>query len=246
MPRAIIAVAALCLLCAVSAVSAQGIGVDVNTVFTPQLQVGAFSTATVTITNPGNGTVQLLFVGVHFEWDNPTVWYIGGHSGEGAILGSGEKISYDIPVGVPANVTTGAHKFFTIVKYRARTAQGNWTGENDVFWVQPVQIGTSQASSSQTPQGPQQTFTPETIGLLIVAVVAGLILERDSVKSLFKKPPSTEPASTEPASKEPATEPTSTKPATTEPKKVAPRKRRKAAKLDKPEAVIDNPPDTSK
>jgi hypothetical protein len=257
----IIAIAALCLLCAVSGANAQGVGVDVNTVFTPQLQVGVFSMATVTVTNPGNATLQLVFVGVHFEWDNPTVWYIGGHSGEGAILGSGEKISYDIPVGVPANVTTGAHKFFTIVKYRARTAQGNWTGENDVFWVQPVQIGTSQASSSQTPQGPQQTFTPETIGLLIVAVVGGLILERDSVKALFKKP-ETKPemqAVIQPEMKsEPIPEPkpesklepkpgprAESKPETT-PKRRIRKGDRKVQKAGKPGAAIDDSPAASK
>jgi hypothetical protein len=257
MPRVtIIAVVALYLLCAVSAANAQGVGVNVNTVFSPQLQIGGSSTATVTVSNAGNATVELLFVGVHFEWDNPTVWYIGGHSGEGAILGSGEEISYDIAVGVPANVTTGAHKFFTIVKYRMRTAQGNWTVENDLFWVQPVQIGTGQASSSQTPQGPQQSFTPETIALLVVATVAGLFLERDSVKMLFKKPGSkepkspesvsTEPKSTEPASTEVArTEQTSTEPASTEPKKLVQRRGRKVAKSDRPEAGVEGSPATS-
>jgi hypothetical protein len=184
----IIAVVALYLLCAVSLANAQSVSVDVNTVFSPQPQIGAFSTATVTVTNANNATVQLLFVGVHFEWENPTVWFIGGHSGEGAILGSGEKISYDIQVAVPANVTTGTYRFFTLVKYRMQTAQGNWTPEIDVFWAQPVQVSTAQASSSQTPQGPQETFTPETIALLVVAVAAGLFLERDSVKALFKKP----------------------------------------------------------
>jgi hypothetical protein len=189
MPKAtIIAAVALCLLCVVSQVNAQSLGVSVNTVFSPQPQIGAFSTATVTISNAGNDTIELLFVGVHFEWENPTVWFIGGHSGQGAILGSGEKISYDIQVAVPANVTTGTYKFFTLVKYRTQTAQGNWTPETDLFWAEPVQVSTAQASSSQTPQGPQETFTPETIALLVVAVAAGLFLERDSVKALFKKP----------------------------------------------------------
>jgi len=182
----IIAVIWLCLLCPLSVVAAQAGSLDVNTVFSPEPQIGQFSTATVTLTNTNNATVELLFVGVHFEWDNPTVWFLGGHSGEGAILGSGEKISYDIQVAVPANVTTGAHKFFTLVKYRTQLAQGNWTGETDLFWVQPVQISTTQASST-TPQGPAQTFTPETIALLVVAAGAGLFLERDSVKTLFRK-----------------------------------------------------------
>lgn len=194
MPRTttIIAIVALCLLCAVYPVTAQTgpIVVNVNAVFPSQPQIGEFSTATVTVTNSGNLTVQLIFVGVHFEWDSPVVWFIGGHSGEGAILGAGENISYDISVGIPANVTTGAHKFFTLVKYRTRTAAGNWTGETDLFWVQPIQISATQASSSTTPQGPQETFTPETIALLIVATGAGLFLERDSVKTLFRKPAS--------------------------------------------------------
>ena len=188
MPKAtFVALVTLCLLCIVPLANAQSVGVSVDATFSPPLQIGAFSTATVTITDTSNATVELLFVGVHFEWDNPTVWFIGGHSGEGAILGPGEKISYNIAVAVPANETTGTYKFFSLVKYRTQISAGNWTNETDLFWGQAVQIS-AQGSSSQTPQGPQETFTPETIGLLVVAVGAGLFLERDSVKSLLKKP----------------------------------------------------------
>lgn len=192
MPKAtFVALVTLCLLCIVSLANAQAVGVSVDATFSSQPQIGAFSTATVTITDTSNATVELLFVGVHFEWDNPTVWFIGGHSGEGAILGPGEKISYNIAVAVPANETTGTYKFFTLVKYRTQTSPGNWTAETDLFWEQAVQIGAQ--GSSQAPQGPQETFSPETIALLVVAVGVGLFLERDSVKSLIKKPASKKP-----------------------------------------------------
>ena len=187
-----VALVALCLLYTASIASAQSVGVSVNATFSPQPQLGAFSTATVTVSDAGNTTVQLSFVGVHFEWSSPTVWFIGGHSGEGAVLGTGENISYNIAVAVPANETTGTYKFYILVKYRTQTSTGNWTPETDLFWVQAVQIGTSQASS-QTPQGPPETFSPETIALLVVAVGAGLFLERDSVKSLFRKQASKKP-----------------------------------------------------
>lgn len=171
-------------------VVAQGSAVGVTVIVPPEpLQVGRIYTVTVTLTNIINSTVQLQFVGIHFDWDNPTVFYIGGHSGDIAILGAGEKITYNIPEGIPSNVTSGTHKLFTLVKYRLLEG-GNSTTVLNWYWVHDVQITTntqSPVAQPTTPAGPQQSFTPETIAAVVAATAIGLYLERDSVKGLFRK-----------------------------------------------------------
>lgn len=187
--RKFVIFAILLFLTAASPVVAQGSAVGVAIVVPPQpLQVGQIYIMTITLTNIINSTVQLEFVAIHFDWDKPTIFYVGGHSGDIAILGPGEKITYNIPEGIPSNVTSGTHKLYTLVKYRLEGS--NSTTVLNWYWVDDVQITTNTESSAAqpaAPAGPQQSFTPETIAAVVAATAIGLYLERDSVKARFRK-----------------------------------------------------------
>jgi hypothetical protein len=167
----------------ISSVAAQRSPVNVKVDVTQPLQIGQINITTVTITDVSNTTVQLFFVGIHFEWD--TVWYIGGHSAEGALLNPNEQISYTISIGVPANATAGVHKLYTIVKCRWLQG-GNWTSEYDQYWVEDVQVGGTSTTQS-TPTGPSQTLPPNAIILIISATAIGLLLERHRIRQALGK-----------------------------------------------------------
>ena len=186
----IVILAVLLFLTAASPVVAQGSAVGVTVTFpSDPLQVGKIYVVTVTLTNVSNSTVQLEFVGIHFDWVNPIVFYIGGHSGDIAILGPGEKITYNIAEGIPFNATPGTHKLYTNVRYRL-LGGGNSAAVFNWYWVNDVQITTnteSPAAQPTSPAGPQLSFTPETLAVVVAAVAIGLFLERDRVKALSRK-----------------------------------------------------------
>ena len=153
------------------------------------MPIGQTNNVSVTVMDTVNYTVQLVFVGLRFEWAPPNSFYIGDNSEKGAVLTDGEQITYTIPVGVPANVTPGVHKLTAYVTYRMLN-QTNWTGVNAEYWVMNIQLAYSQNQQTQTAtatSGPQQSFNVDTVGVIVVVVAIWLVLERGRIRRFIGK-----------------------------------------------------------
>jgi len=187
--------------------AAQGFPISVNLGTALPMPIGQTNTVAVTVEDIVNSTVQLTFVGLRFEWDLPNNFFIGGNSEKGAVLAAGEQITYSISVVVPANVTPGTHKLSTYVTYRMLN-QKNSTGVEAGWWVADIQFAYSQTQQSQTATvtGPQQSFSAETIGVLVAVVAIGLFLERGRIKRLIGKFRATSPAPAQPEGEPPVGE----------------------------------------
>jgi hypothetical protein len=164
-------------------VAAQGFPIDVHMSADLPLQsfpIGQATRVLVNVTNLVDSTVQLEFVGLRFEWNAPTRFFIGGNSDKGAVLAARQQLTYPINVDVPNNATPGTHKLSAYVSYRW-IERGNWTGILSNTWVADVQLAYPQTQQSQTTQvGPVQSPSLGTIGALffIAAVVVLLYSER--------------------------------------------------------------------
>ena len=208
--RILYALASLFLLSSILAsAAAQGFSISVNLGTALPMPIGQTNTVAVTVQDIVNSTVQLTFVGLRFEWDLPNNFFIGGNSEKGAVLTAGEQITYSIPVIVPANVTPGAHKLSAYATYRMLNQQ-NSTGVEAGWWVADIQFAYPQTQQNQaataTVTGPQQSFSPETIGVLVAVVAIGLFLERGRIKRLIGKFRTTGPTPTQPESEPPVGE----------------------------------------
>jgi len=155
------------------------------------MPIGQTNTVAVTVTNISNDTVQLVFLGLRFEWSSPNSFFIGGNSEKGAVLAPGEQIAYSIAVTVPSNVTPGVHRLTGYVTYRV-SAKGNWTGVLAGWWVTDIPFAYPQTQQPQPPpttgQAPSVLSThPETVGVLVVVVIIGLLLERGRIIRLVRR-----------------------------------------------------------
>jgi len=206
MKKAVCALALLLMVCLVVAPTAAQPPppVSVGLGLSQPLPIGQSSTINVTVTDVANSTVQLVFVGLQWEWDARSTFYVGQNSDKGAVLSSGEQITYIIGVPVPDNVSQGTHKLSTFVAYRWFT-RGNWTGTLEAWWVTGVQLAFPQAQSqTATVQGPQATSNLQAIAVLIAVVAIGLYLERGRIRRVVQKH---QEASPEPAKSESAKAP---------------------------------------
>ena len=164
--------------------TAQGSSISVNLGTALPMPIGQTANVAVTVTDTSNSTIQLTFVGLRLEWNLPNSFFIGDNSEKGAVLTGGEQIMYTIPVTVPANVTPGVHRLSAYVTYRILN-QSNSTGVNAGWWVTDIQFAypqTQQSQAAAATNGPQPSFSGETIGVLVVVVAIGLVLERDRIK----------------------------------------------------------------
>ncbi len=174
-------------------VAAQAVPIDVHMSAALPLQflpIGQTTTVLVNVTNIVDSTVQLEFVGLRFEWNNPDRYFIGGNSDKGANLAAQQQITYRINVDVPNNATPGTHKLSAYVAYRW-VERGNWTDTISHIWLADVQLAYPQTQQSQTSAqvGPLQSFGLGTIGALLFIAAIGLLLysERGRVRRLFHK-----------------------------------------------------------
>lgn len=137
--KAIFSVAALLVISSLTGtVAAQALPISVNFGTALPMPIGQTNTVAVTVTDIVNSTVQLTFVGLQFEWDPPTRFFIGGNSDKGAVLTPGQQIVYSIAVTVPPNVTQGVHKLSAYVTYRVLSS--NATGVLAAWWVTNIQF----------------------------------------------------------------------------------------------------------
>ena len=169
--------------------TAQGSPISVSLDTALPMPIGQTHTVAVTVTDTVNRTIQLIFVGLRFEWDLPNSFFIGANSEKGAVLTDDEQIMYAIPVAVPANVTPGVHRLSAYVTYRVLN-QNNSTGVNAGWWVTDIEFAYPQTQQSQiatTTHGSQQSFSVETIGVLAGVVAIWLVLEYDRIKHLIRK-----------------------------------------------------------
>jgi hypothetical protein len=142
------------------------------------LPIGQTDIVDVTVRNVVNSSVQLFFVGLRFDWNKPTSYFIGGNSDKGTVLALGFQITYPIPVQVPGNVTPGTYKLNTYVTYSWFT-NGSWTTKLAALWVASVQLAypqtTQQSQTTQAAQATQTTFqSGPNPSLRTVAVVASV------------------------------------------------------------------------
>jgi hypothetical protein len=185
----------------ISSASAQGSPISVNFVTALPVPIGQTITVTVTVKDTVNSTVQLTFVGLRFEWDPNTTFFIGGNSEKGAVLVAGEQITYPINVTVPGNITPGTHRLSAYVTYRWQFQNGTWTGSLAGWWVSDVQLAYSQTQQSQTTTGgesPQTSANIETAGVLVAVMAIGLFLERARLIRFIGKHRVTKPGPAEP------------------------------------------------
>jgi hypothetical protein len=170
------------------------------------MPIGQTNTVAVTVRDIVNSTVQLTFVGLRFEWSAPNNFFIGANSEKGAVLAAGEQITYSIPVVVPGNVTPGTHRLSAYVTYRLPNAK-NATATLAGWWVADLQFAypqTQQTQQSQTATAPQQSFSIETIAVMVVVVAIGLFLERGRIIRLVGKYRKPKPSPTEPGTEKPS------------------------------------------
>ena len=146
------------------------------------LPIGQTDLVDVTISNVINSSVQLFFVGLRFDWNKPTSYFIGGGSENGTVLAVGFQVTYPIAVQVPGNFTPGTYKLNTYVTY-SWFKNGSWTSRLAALWVANVQLAYPQtiqqsqtAQQSQTTQATQTTMqsgpNPSLQTAAVVAIVA--------------------------------------------------------------------------
>jgi hypothetical protein len=139
------------------------------------LPIGQTNIVDVTIRNVVNSSVQLFFVGLRFDWNKPTSYFVGGGSDKGTVLAVGFQITYPIAVQVPGNVTPGTYKLGAYVTY-SWFKDGSWTTRIAALWLASVQLAYSTTTQqSQTTQATQTTMqSGPTPSLQTVAVVASV------------------------------------------------------------------------
>jgi hypothetical protein len=158
------------------------------------LQIGQTPIVTATVTNISNSTVQLTFLGLRWDWNAPTFFFIGGNSEKGAVLAVGQQIIYPIPVVIPGNVTPGTYRLNAYATCRL-LINGNWTGIIPGYWVVDIPLTSPAPVLGQTTSGPglMQTSNLETTAVLAAVVAIGLYLERGRLMRVIRrsgKPPS--------------------------------------------------------
>ncbi len=170
------------------------------------MPIGQTDTVAVTVKNIGNSTVQLTFVGLRFDWDAQSSFFIGQNSDKGAVLAAGEQITYSIAVTVP-DITPGTHRLNALVSYRV-LERGNWTGVVSVWWVADMPLAPSQTQQTSTKpstgSGILQSFNQETIAILVLVAAIGLFLERGRIRRSIAKYRKVKPGPSEPEAKKPA------------------------------------------
>jgi hypothetical protein len=194
------------LLSLISSASAQGFPISVNFGTALPMPIDQTDTVAVTVKDIVNSTVQLTFVGLRFEWDLPTSFFIGGNSEKGAVLTAGEQITYPILVTVPGNITPGTHRLSAYVTYRWQFQNGTWTGSLAGWWVTDLQFAYPQTLQNQTTTGgesPQTSANIETAGVLVAVVAIGLFLERAHLIHFIGKHRVTKPGPAEPEGEKP-------------------------------------------
>jgi hypothetical protein len=159
--------------------AAQTAPLTVNLDVALPLLIGQIPTVRVTVKDVGNISVQLVFVGLRFEWNPSDFYFIGGNSEKGAVLAIGEEITYPIPVQVPVNTTEGIHKLNTFVTYRLfEQKEGNWTALLAASWPLDVVIANPQSqvrSQTATQAAPQQKYNLVTYGIIALAALVAVI-----------------------------------------------------------------------
>lgn len=153
------------------------------------MPIGQTPIVTVTVTSLVNDTVQLTFLGLRWDWNPPTFFFIGGNSEKGAVLAGGQQIIYPVPVIIPGNVTPGTYRLNAYVTYRW-FKNGNWTGILPGYWVVNIPVANPAPVLGQTATGQgglMQTSNLETIAVLGAVVAIGLFLERGRLKSLVRR-----------------------------------------------------------
>ena len=206
--RTLYALAALLILSSLMAsAAAQGFPISVNLGTALPMPIGQTNTVAVTVKDIVNSTVQLTFVGLRFDWDLPNNFFIGQNSEKGAVLATGEQIVYSIPVVVPGNITPGSHRLSAYVTYRVLN-QKNATGVQAGWWVADIQLVYPQTQQNQTSTaGAQpQSFSLETIGVIVAVLAIGLFLERGRIKRLLSRSKEAAPSPAQPEGEPPAVE----------------------------------------
>jgi hypothetical protein len=197
---------------------AQSFPISLNFGIALPVPIGQTRIVTVTVKNIVSSTVQLIFVGLRFEWSLPNTFFIGNNSQRGAVLAAAQQIVYNIPVTVPGNVTPGTHRLSAYATYRVNN-KGKWTGTLGGWWVADLQMAyapTTQAPPStstptSTPSAAPPSFSLETAGALAAVVAIGLFLERGRIsrfvnKRRKNKTPSAGPDSEKPKDEKPEQE----------------------------------------
>jgi hypothetical protein len=193
--RALYALAGFLILSSlIASAGAQSSPISLNFGIALPVPIGQTRIVTVTVKNIVSSTVQLIFVGLRFEWSLPNTFFIGNNSQKGAVLTAAQQIVYNIPVTVPGNVTPGTHRLSAYVTYRVNN-KGKWTGTLGGWWVADLQMAyapTTQAPTSTPtptprPSAPPPSLSLETIGALAAVVVIGLFLERRHISRFVSK-----------------------------------------------------------
>ena len=151
-----------------------------------KLPQGASSSIEITITNVSNGTMQLWFVGLRFDWMKPNVFLIGSGSERNKTLERLESISYSIAFSVPENVSLGLHEAIVLVDYSVRL-NGEWSNRTAV--AHPIAIEVIKSTKADT-------FDFQRIlmdAFIIVLAVLAIELARSRIKSRKNKSVQTEP-----------------------------------------------------
>ena len=211
--RALYALAALLILSSlIASAGAQSFPISLNFGIALPVPIGQTRIVTVTVKNVVSSTVQLVFVGLRFEWSLPNTFFIGNNSQKGAILAAAQQIVYNIPVTVLGNVTPGTHRLSAYVTYRVNN-KGKWTGTLGGWWVADLQMAyapITQASASTPPStpsaAPPSSFSVETVGALAAVVVIGLFLERGRINRFVNKYGKTKTPTATPESEKPKDE----------------------------------------
>jgi hypothetical protein len=182
-------------------VAAQGFPISMTFATALPIPIGGTPTIVVTVQNISNDTIQLSFVGIRFEWSNPTSFFIGGNSEKGAVLTPGQTINYPIPVQIPLNVTPGVHRLSGYATYHV-LSQGTLSGVQGGWWVEDLPFSNAQTPPPSQPQTtlagvstpqaqmlPLNSSTLEMLGVVVLVFAIGLFLERGRIKRVLARRP---------------------------------------------------------
>ncbi len=186
----------------IASATAQGKPINVGLAAGLPLPIGQTSTVTVSVQDISNSSVQIMFVGLRFDWNKPGDFYVGDSSDKGAMLAATEQVTYKIRVAVPDNASAGTYKLTTYVRYRL-SVRGNWTSAIGANWVSDVPLDypktqsqqtsiQSQAQSQSTSEqgGTQQTYNLSTYGIAAIValvIIVGIALSIGRVRRLEGK-----------------------------------------------------------
>jgi len=149
-----------------------------------KLAQGKSSSIEITITNISNGTMQLWFVGLRFDWMKPNVFFIGSGSEKNKTLERLESISYSIAFSIPENASLGLHEAIILVDYNLKLDNG-WTNRTAIAHPLNIEVTTPTPVEYDV-----FTFNIQRIIMDLFIIVIGITiieLERERIKSIYKK-----------------------------------------------------------